>query len=78
MGERTLEDVLEWVVLGLLVAVIVLVAFWLGGWVMVFVGRVFLALAAFIVALLKFFVPALIVAGLFYLLVRWLSRPRTA
>jgi hypothetical protein len=37
--ERTLRDILEWVVLGLLVVVGVLLALWVGGWVFTFLGK---------------------------------------
>ncbi len=76
MQDYTLEEILEWVVLGLLVAVLALVAFWLGGWLFVFLGKVFLALSKLIVALLYFLVPALIIAGIVYLIVRWLTDKR--
>ncbi len=78
MADRSLEDILEWVVLGLLIVVGVLVGFWLLGWAFYFVGKIFLGVAAFIVLLLKFLVPVLIIAGIVYLLVRWLGSPRTA
>ncbi len=74
MDRYTLEEILEWVVLGLLVAVLALVAFWLGGWLFVLLGKVFLAVSKLIVALLYFLVPALLIAGGVYLLVQWLSR----
>ncbi len=74
MESYTLEEILEWVVLGLLVAVLALVAFWLGGWLFVLLGKVFLAVSKLIVALLYFLVPALLIAGGVYLLVQWLSR----
>ena len=74
MTNYTLEEILEWVVLGLLVAVVALVAFWLGGWLFVLLGKIFLAVSKLIVALLYFLVPALLVAGIVYLLVQWLSR----
>lgn len=74
MDRYTLEEILEWVVLGLLLAVLALVVLWLGGWLFVFLGKVFLFLSKLIVSLLYFLVPALIVAGVVYLLVQWLSR----
>ncbi len=73
MQDYRLEEILEWVVLGLLVAVIALVTFWIGGWLFVFLGKVFLALSKLIVALLYFLIPALVIAGLVYLVVRWLG-----
>ncbi len=77
-GSYTLEDILEWVVIGLLVAVATLAGLWLVGWVMVFLGKVFLAVATLIVVLLKFLVPALVIAGLLFLILRALSKPQTA
>ncbi|WP_457629324.1 hypothetical protein [Oceanithermus sp.] len=78
LGSYTLEDILEWVVIGLLVAVATLVGLWLVGWVMVFLGKAFLAVAALIVVLLKFLVPALVIAGLLFLILRALSKPQAA
>ena len=78
LDRYTLEDVLEWVVIGLLAAVGVLVALWLAGWIMVFLGKLFLVVAALIVALLKFLIPALVIAGVLYLILRVLSKPQTA
>jgi len=78
LDRYTLEDLLEWIVIGLLIAVGVLVALWLAGWVMVFLGKLFLAVAALIVALLKFLIPALLIAGVLYLILRALSKHRTA
>ncbi|GEM89688.1 MULTISPECIES: hypothetical protein [Oceanithermus] len=78
LDRYTLEDLLEWIVIGLLIVVGVLVALWLAGWVMVFLGKLFLAVAALIVALLKFLIPALIIAGVLYLILRALSKPQTA
>jgi len=77
-GQYTLEEFMEWVVIGLLITVGVLVALWLGGWLMVFLGQIFLAVAALIVALLKFLIPALVIAGIIYLVLRALSKPQTA
>jgi len=69
---------MEWIVIGLLFTVGVLVALWLGGWLMVFLGQLFLAVAALIIALLKFLIPALVIAGIIYLVLRALSKPQTA
>ncbi|WP_457631789.1 hypothetical protein [Oceanithermus sp.] len=77
-GQYTLEEIMEWVVIGLLATVGVLVALWLGGWLMVFLGKLFLAVAALIVVLLKFLIPALIIAGVIYLILRAFSKPQTA
>ncbi|MFN4070121.1 MAG: hypothetical protein ACK4HT_00945 [Thermus caldifontis] len=75
--ERTLRDVLEWVVLGLLVVVGVLLALWVGGWVFSFLGRVLLALSGLIWELLKFAIPLLILVAIGYGVVYLLQR-RTA
>ncbi|SDE63126.1 hypothetical protein SAMN04488243_105103 [Thermus arciformis] len=72
--ERTLRDLLEWVVLGLLVVVGVLLALWVGGWVFTFLGKVLLSLSGLIATLLKYAIPVLLIAavgyGVFYLLQR--------
>lgn len=78
LDRYTLEDVLEWIVIGLLAVVGVLVALWLGGWIMVFLGRLFLAVAALIIALLKFLVPALLIAAVLYFVLRAVTKPQAA
>ena len=72
--ERTLRDILEWVVLGLLVVVGVLLAFWLGGWIFTFLGKVLLALSDLILLLLEYAVPVLILAAIGYGVVYLLQR----
>jgi hypothetical protein len=74
MNDRTLQDLLEWLVLGLLIAVGLLLALWLGGWVFTFLGRVLLALFGLIWTILKYAVPALVLVGLAYLAVRFLQK----
>ncbi|GAA5337358.1 hypothetical protein [Thermus antranikianii] len=75
--ERSLRDILEWVVLGLLVVVGVLLALWVGGWVFTFLGRVLLALSGLIWELLKLAIPLLILAAIGYGVV-YLLQKRTA
>ncbi|HAR69482.1 hypothetical protein KQ693_09975 [Thermus sp. PS18] len=75
--ERSLRDILEWVVLGLLVVVGVLLALWVGGWVFTFLGRVLLALSGLIWELLRFAIPLLILAAIGYGVV-YLLQKRTA
>ncbi len=77
MNDRTLQDILEWLVLGLLIAVGLLLALWLGGWVFTFLGKLLLALSGLVWVILKYAVPALVLVGLAYLVVRFLRR-RTA
>jgi hypothetical protein len=72
--ERTLRDILEWVVLGLLVVVGVLLALWVGGWVFTFLGRVLLALSGLIWTLLTYAIPVLIVAAIGYGVVYFLQK----
>lgn len=72
--ERSLRDLLEWVVLGLLVVVGVLLALWVGGWVFTFLGKVLLALSGLIWTLLLFAVPLLILAGIGYGVVYFLQK----
>lgn len=75
--ERSLRDILEWVVLGLLVVVGLLLVLWVGGWVFTFLGRVLLALSGLIWEVLRFAIPLLILAALVYGVVYLLQR-RTA
>lgn len=75
--ERSLRDILEWVILGLLVVVGVLLALWVGGWVFTFLGKVLLALSGFIWDLLLFAIPLLILAAVGYGVVYFLQK-RTA
>jgi hypothetical protein len=72
--ERTLRDILEWVVLGLFVVVGVLLALWVGGWVFTFLGRVLLALSGLIWTLLTYAIPVLIVAAIGYGVVYFLQK----
>jgi hypothetical protein len=72
--ERTLRDILEWVVLGLLVVVGVLLALWVGGWVFTFLGKVLLALSGLIWTLLTYAIPVLIVAAIGYGVVYFLQK----
>ncbi len=64
--ERTLRDAFEWVILGLLAVVGALLLFWLGGWVFTLLGRVFLALADLLWALLRYALPVLLLLGVGY------------
>ena len=78
MNERSLQDILEWVVLGLLIAVAVLVVMWLGGWIFTFLGALLKGIAGFVWGLLKFLVPILVIAAAVYFLVRFLQKPKAA
>lgn len=76
--ERSLRDILEWVVLGLLVVVGVLLALWVGGWVFSFLGKVLLALSGLIWTLLLYAIPLLILAGIGYAVVYFLQKRSAA
>lgn len=76
MNDRSLQDILEWVVLGLLIAVGVLVVFYVGGWVFTFLGALLTGIASLVWSLLRIGVPLLLLAGGIYLAVRFLSRPK--
>ncbi len=78
MNDRSLQDILEWVVLGLLIAVAVLVVLWVGGWLFTFLGAVLKGLAGFVWALLRVLVPVLIVAAVVYFVLRFVQKPKTA
>lgn len=51
-----------------------LLAFWLGGWIFTFLGKVLLALSDLILLLLKYAVPVLILAAIGYGVVYLLQR----
>lgn len=72
--ERTLRDILEWVVLGLLVVVGALLFLWVGGWVFTFLGKLLLAISGLIWTLLTYVVPVLIIAAIGYGVVYFLQR----
>ncbi|GGN05512.1 hypothetical protein GCM10007092_20330 [Thermus composti] len=72
--ERSLRDILEWVVIGLLVAVGVLLALWVGGWVFTFLGKVLLSLSGLLWTLITYAIPLLILAALGYGVVYFLER----
>lgn len=76
--ERSLRDLLEWIVLGLLVVVGVLLALWVGGWVFTFLGRILLALSGLIWTLLTYILPVLVIAAIGYGVVYFWQRRRTS
>jgi hypothetical protein len=78
MNERSLQDILEWVVLGLLIAVAALVVLWVGGWLFTFLGTLLKGLAGVVWALLRVLVPVLIVVAVVYFVMRFIQKPKTA
>jgi hypothetical protein len=78
MNERSLQDIVEWIVLGLLIAVAVLVVLWLGGWVFTFLGAFLKGVAGIIWNILRVLVPALVVAAVIYFALRFVQKPKAA
>jgi len=76
--KRSLQEVVELVVFGLIALLIGTGVLWLGGWVLGWVGLLLKFLAGLIWWLLRFIVPVAIVAGLIYFLVRVLQGDRSA
>lgn len=76
--KRSLQEVVELVVFGLIALLIGTGLLWLVGWVMGLVGLLFKFVAGLIWWLLRFIVPVAIVAGLIYFLVRVLQGERPA
>lgn len=75
--KRSLQEVVELVVFGLIALLIGTGVLWLGGWVLGWVGLLLKFLAGLIWWLLRFIVPVAIVAGLIYFLVRVLQGDRS-
>jgi len=76
--KRSLQEVVELVVFGLIALLIGTGVLWLGGWVLGWVGLLLKFLAGLIWWLLRFIVPVAIVAGLIYFLVRVLQGDRSS
>ena len=74
MSSYRLQEVLEWVIAGLVVVLLALIAFWLGGWLFLLLGKLLLALSKLLGNLLYFLIPALVVAGVVYLVVSWIQK----
>lgn len=68
--KRSLQEVVELVVFGLIALLIGTGVLWLVGWVLGLVGLLFKVVAGLIWWLLRYIVPVAIVAGLVYFLVR--------
>lgn len=68
--KRSLQEVAELVVFGLIALLIGTGLLWLGGWALSLVGLLLKSLAGLLWLLLRYIVPVAIVAGLVYFLVR--------
>ena len=71
--KRSLQEVVELVVFGLIALLIGTGLLWLVGWVLSLGGIVLKAIAGLLWLLLRFVVPVAIVAGLVYFLVKMLQ-----
>jgi len=71
--KRSLQEVVELVVFGLIALLIGTGVLWLAGWVLSLGGIVLKAIAGLLWLLLRFVVPVAIVAGLVYFLVKMLQ-----
>ncbi len=78
MNERSLQDILEWVVLGLLAAVGVLAVMWIGGILFTALGHLLALMAGVIWTLLKLLIPILLVAATIYFVLRFIQKPNSA
>jgi hypothetical protein len=68
--KRSLQEVVELVVFGLIALIIGTGILWLLGWLLGIVGIVFKFVAGLIWVLLRFIIPVAIVAGVIYFIVR--------
>lgn len=68
--KRSLQEVAELVVFGLIALLIGTGLLWLGGWALSLVGLLLKSLAGLLWLLLRYIVPVAIVAGLVYFLVK--------
>ena len=72
--KRSLQEIIELVVFGLIALVVGMLAIWGVGWVFTFLGWLFRIVGAFLWTILKFVIPIAIVAGVVYLLVKLITR----
>ena len=68
--KRSVQEVLELVVIGLVALVVGMLVLWGAGWVFTFLGWLLRLVGGFIWLLLRFIIPIAIVAGIVYLIVR--------
>ena len=68
--KRSVQEVLELVVIGLVALVVGMLVLWGAGWVFTFLGWLLRLIGGFIWLLLRFIIPIAIVAGIVYLVVR--------
>ncbi len=76
--KRSLQEIVELIVFGLIALLIGTGVLWLLGWLFGIVGIVFKFIAGLIWMLLRFIIPIAIVAGVVYFIVRMLTKPKNA
>jgi len=72
--KRSVQEIIELVVFGLIALVVGMLVIWGVGWVFTFLGWLFRIVGVFLWTILKFVIPIAIVAGVVYLLVRLITR----
>ena len=72
--KRSVQEIIELVVFGLIALVVGMLVIWGVGWVFTFLGWLFRIIGVFLWTILKFVIPIAIVAGVVYLLVRLITR----
>lgn len=75
--KRSLQEVVELVVFGLIALLVGTGLLWVLGWVLSLGGALLKSLAGLLWLLLKFIVPVALVVGLIYFLVKWLKGDST-
>lgn len=68
--KRSLQEIIELIIFGLIALVLGTLLLWVGGWLVTFVGWVLRLVAGFIWSILWYILPVVIVAGVVYLLVQ--------
>jgi hypothetical protein len=71
--KRSVQEIIELAVFGFVALLIGTGFLWLAGWVLGGVGWLLQLISGLLWALLRFIVPVAVIAGLVYLLVRWLQ-----
>ena len=74
--KRSLQEIIELVIFGLIALVAATLLLWLGGWLLGGVGVVLKFLAGLLWSLLRFVLPIAIIAGVVFFLVRLVAKPR--
>ena len=71
--KRSLQEIIELVVFGLIALLVGMLLIWGAGWVFTGVGWLFRIIGSFLWTLLRFIIPVAIAAGIIYLVVRLIA-----